>query len=61
MAARPNPPAPGAPPPDDGRRSPVVDLRERAGPGAPAGDEDFAVEWQIERPAPDERRRPALV
>jgi len=61
MAARPNPPTPGAPEPDVARRGPVVDLRDRAGADAPLGDEDFAVEWQLEQPAPGEHRRPALV
>ena len=61
MAARPNPPSPGVPAPDADGAGPVVDLRERAGAGAPVSDDDFAVEWQLERPAPAERRPPALV
>jgi len=39
----------------------VVDLRERARAAAPVGDDDFAVEWQIELPPAAERRPPALV
>jgi len=61
MATRPNPPTPGTPVPDADRRGAVVDLRERVGADAPVGDEDFAVEWQLEQPAPGEHRRPALV
>ena len=61
MAARPNPPSPGVPAPDADRAGPVVDLRERARAAAPVGDDDFAVVWQLERPAPKEGRRPSLV
>ena len=61
MAARPNPPSPGVPAPDVDRAGPVVDLRERVRALTSVGDDDFAVEWQIELPPAAERRPPALV
>jgi hypothetical protein len=61
MADRPTPASPGASDVAGENTDPVVDLRERAWSLGLAGDDDFAVEWQLERPAPREGRRPSLV
>ena len=61
MADRPTPPSPGASDVAGENTDPVVDLRERARSLGLAGDDDFAVEWQIELPPAAERRPPALV